>query len=73
MWTVSICSSSAARGEPTATQIKTRPTEKLATRQAGMTLAEAERRRSHPRKYSNSVRNTTKTSEIGNHQDSDAA
>jgi hypothetical protein len=42
MWTVSICSSSAARGEATAIQIKNRPREKLMTRQAGMSFTEAE-------------------------------
>ncbi len=71
MWTVSICSSSAARGEPTAIQIKNRPREKLMTRQAGMSFTEAERRRSHPRKYMNSVRSRAKSSEIGNHPDPD--
>jgi hypothetical protein len=72
MWTVNICSSIAARGEPTAIQIKNKPREKLLTRQGGMTLTETERRRSQPRKYKNSVRSRAKSSEIGNHPDPDA-
>jgi hypothetical protein len=38
-----------------------------------MSFTEAERRRSHPRKYKNCVRSRAKSSEIGNHPEPDAA
>jgi len=42
MWTVSNSSSKAARGEPTASQIKNSPRKKLPARQEGIAFTEAE-------------------------------
>src|SRR6266853_2396336 len=72
MWTVSNSSSKAARGEPTASQIKNSPRKKLAARQEGIAFTEAERRRSHPRRYKKPARTTAKVSPTGHDQDSSA-
>src|SRR5258708_11969116 len=72
MWTVSNSSAKAARGEPTATQIKNSPRKKLPARQEGIAFTQGEIRRSHPRKYRTPARTTAKVSPTGHDQDSSA-
>src|SRR5246127_2775199 len=72
MWTVSNSSSNAARGEPTASQTRNSPRKKLPARQEGIAFTEAERRRSHPRRYRNAARTAAKVSPAGHDHDSSA-
>jgi hypothetical protein len=51
--------------EPNATHIEKSPRAKLTARQAAMSFEEVERRRSHPRKYTNAT-TIVRMSETGN-------
>ena len=56
MWPVSDAWSHTEMGEANATHIEISPSTKLPARQASMMYDEVERRRSHPRKYTNAAK-----------------